>query len=62
MIRTIENPKIISSEQLFTRNLFAKGMNALRHFAKAYGFIAEVYLEDEKLDLENIDTSVIFDK
>ena len=39
-----------------------KGMNALRHFAKAYGFVAEVYLEDEKLNLETIDTSVIFDK
>ena len=62
VIKTIENPKLISSKQLFTRNLFAKGMNALRHFAKAYGFVAEVYLEDEKLDLENIDTSVIFDK
>lgn len=62
VIRKIEEPKIISGEYLFTRNLFAKGMNALRHFAKAYGFVAEVYLEDEKLNLETIDTSVIFDK
>lgn len=62
VIRKIDNPKIISAELLFSRNLFAKGMNALRHFGKAYGFVPEVYLEDEKLDLETINTSVIFDK
>ena len=62
VIKTIENPQVITSKYLFTYNLFAKGMNALRHFGWAYGIIPEVYLEDEKLDIETLDTSVIFDK
>lgn len=52
----------MTSELLFKYNLFAKGMNALRNFALAYNFVPEVYLEDEKLNLETMDTSVIFDK
>lgn len=62
VIRKIEDPKILTSELLFKYNLFAKGMNALRNFGWAYNFVPEVYLEDEKLDLDTIDTSVIFDK
>ena len=53
---------IATLSTVFTYNLFAKGMNALRHFGWAHGFIPEVYLEDEKLDIETLDTSVIFDK
>ena len=62
VIRKIENPQIVTSELLFKYNLFAKGMNALRNFGWAYNFVPEVYLEDEKLNLETMDTSVIFDK
>lgn len=59
VIRTIENPKMIASKNLYKRNLTCKTMTLFKGFSEHFGFIPKLYLEDEELDLDKFDHSVM---
>ncbi len=59
--RTIKNPKFISERTLFRENVFTKCMKIFVCLGKHFGFKTEVYLDDKKLDLKNINESVMGD-
>ena len=62
VIRVIENPQIISKESLFNRNLTCKAFTNFKAFCEHFGFVPELYLEDEKLDLNEINKSCMLDR
>jgi len=59
IIKKIDNPKIISINKLFERNLFTKSMLTFKLFCEKFNLIAEVFLDDEKINLELINKNVI---
>ena len=54
-----ENPKIISINKLFERNLFTKSMFTFKLFCEKFGFVPLVYLDNEEINLNLINKNVI---
>lgn len=55
----INNPKIISAENLFNRNLFSKAMLTFLLFCENFNYVPKVFLDGEELDLKTINKNVI---
>lgn len=53
-IHTIENPKLISEECLFNRSFFNKVVNTSMQFCNYFGLTLEIYLDEKKLNLNNL--------
>lgn len=62
VIRTIENPKVIAPENLYSRNLICKTMTLFKGFSEHFGLIPKLYLEDEELDLDKFDHNAMVDR
>ncbi len=62
VIRTIENPKVIAPENLYSRNLICKTMTLFKGFSEHFGLIPKLYLEDEELDLDKFDHDAMVDR
>ena len=62
VIRTIENPKVIAPENLYSRNLVCKTMTLFKGFSEHFGLIPKLYLEDEELDLDKFDHNAMIDR
>lgn len=52
----------VTVEKLLSRNLFSKAMLTFKLFCKKYGYVPNVFLENEKIDLSKIDISVIVER
>jgi len=59
VIKTVSKPQIISEDMLFSRNLFSKAMYTLIKFCEHFNLKAEVYLDEQKLDLNKINTNIM---
>ncbi len=62
VIRTIENPKVIAPENLYSRNLICKTMTLFKGFSEHFGLIPKLFLEDEELDLDKFDHNAMIDR
>lgn len=56
---TIEKPQIISEECLFARSFFNKVVNTALRFCENFGLKLEMWLDERKLNLSNLDISKI---
>ena len=62
VIRLIPNPKVITAESLLNRNLMCKAFTNFKAFCENFGFVPEVWMEDEKLDLNKINAGCMIDR
>ena len=62
VIRLIPNPKVITAESLLNRNLMCKAFTNFKAFCENFEFIPEVWMEDEKLDLNKINADCMIDR
>ena len=58
-IKTIENPKVISPERIYNRNLICKSMMVFLEFCKEFGYIPKLYLENKELYFDKFNKSVM---
>lgn len=61
-IVVIDKPKIISEDELFKKNLFSKAVQILTKFCDYFKLESEIYLGNQKLNLNKINKKVIVDK
>lgn len=62
VIRTIDNPKVIAPENLYSRNLICKTMTLFKGLSEYFGLVPKLFLENEELDLDKFDKSAMMDR
>lgn len=59
IIKTIAEPKVISPERIYNRNLICKAMMVFLGFCKEFGYTPKLYLENEELYFDRFNKSVM---
>lgn len=59
IIKTIAEPKVISPERIYNRNLICKAMIVFLEFCNVFGYIPKLYLESEELDFDKFNKNVM---
>ncbi len=62
IIKTIDEPKVISPERIYNRNLICKAMMVFLEFCKKFGYIPKLYLENEELYFDKFNKSVMVNR
>ena len=58
-IKTISQPKVISAERIYNRNLICKAMVVFGEFCNNFGYTPKLFLEDEELYFQNFNKNVM---
>ncbi len=58
-IKTIPNPKVISAERIYNRNLICKAMMVFLGFCENFGYTPKLFLENEELNFDKFNKSVM---
>lgn len=58
-IKTIAEPKVISAERIYNRNLICKAMMVFLGFCEEFGYIPKLFLEDEELYFDKFNKNVM---
>ena len=58
-IKTIAEPKVISPERIYNRNLICKAMMVFLGFCEEFNYVPKLFLEDEELYFDKFNKSVM---
>ena len=58
-IKTIDNPKVISPERIYNRNLICKSMMVFLGFCEEFKYTPKLFLEDKELYFDKFNKSVM---